>query len=77
MPKEPDSEPETGETVTSVGDRLNKGEKLWAWASIGATDAAPATECFDADENEDGLKLKLSAATLVAGSVAFAAALAF
>lgn len=77
MPKEPDSEPETGETVTSQGDRLNKGEKLWAWASIGNTAAAPATECFESGENEDGLKLKLSAATLVAGSVAFAAALAF
>jgi hypothetical protein len=74
MPLEPDSEPASGETDTGAGDRLNKGEKLFAWGIIGAAATTPSTTCSD---DENGLKLKLSAATLVAGSVAFAAALAF
>ena len=65
MPKEPDTVPEDAEMADGVGDRWNKKETLWTSAGAGT----PTVLC---DESE---KLKLGAATLVAGSVAFAAAL--
>merc|ERR1711990_475528 len=73
MPSEPSSEPETGESSALVGDRLD-GDRLFAWNGLG-TSASLATSACNNDEK--GQKLKLGAATLVAGSVAFAAALAF
>merc|ERR1711998_720352 len=60
-------------TVPAEGDRLDKGTTIAYYNSIGDnTIVSAATAC--ADESD---KLSLGAATLVAGSVAFAAALAF
>ena len=74
MPSEPSSEPETGESSALVGDRLDKGDRLFAWNGLGTSAPLATSACND---DEKGQKLKLGAATLVAGSVAFAAALAF
>jgi len=66
MPKEADAEGET----TATGDRLDKKDEITAWA--GADGAAADTKCGDG-----AMKVKLGAATLAAGSIALAAALAF
>ena len=72
MPKEPSTVPETGETVATVADRLNHGDKVMTMAGV-TTDQAVSAACADAAET----KIKLGAATLAAaGSVALAAALA-
>merc|ERR1719261_14224 len=66
MPKEPDTVPEDAEMADGEGDRWNKKETVWTSAGAGT----PTVLC---DESE---KLKLGAATLVAGSIASTAALA-
>ena len=65
MPKESDAD---GETATT-GDRLNKGDTVGVFA--GSVDVA------DVVCTEESDSLSLGAVSLVAGSIAFAAALAF
>merc|ERR1711990_161074 len=67
------SDSETGPTDAAAGDRFDKGTSVAYFNSLGAdTVVTAATEC---QAESDGLSLGASA--LVAGSVAFAAALAF
>ena len=66
MPKEPDTVPEDAEMADGEGDRFNKKETVWTSAGAGT----PTALCGDSE------KLVLGATTLVAGSIAFAAALA-
>ena len=63
MPKEADTEGET----TATGDRIDHKDKVSAYAGAGAPTATCAEE----------IKIKLGAATLAAGSLALATALAF
>lgn len=60
----------TAETTTT-GDRLDKGDAVSVWSALGATTTAPDAECTAA------ATIVLGAATLAAGSLAAAAALAF
>merc|ERR1712216_721159 len=66
------SDSETGATDAAAGDRFDKGTTVAYYNSIGATETNAATAC-QAESDE----LALGASALVAGSVAFAAALAF
>merc|ERR1739838_562411 len=63
---------ETGATDAAAGDRFDKGTTVAYYNSIGASETNAATACQA--ESDD---LSLGASALVAGSVAFAAALAF
>lgn len=67
------SDSETGATDAAVGDRFDKGTTVAYWNSLGAVSVVnAATECQSESDS-----LVLGASALVAGSVAFAAALAF
>merc|ERR1711990_1368008 len=66
------SDSETGPTDAAAGDRFDKGTTVAYYNSIGATETNAATACQAESE-----ELALGASALVAGSVAFAAALAF
>merc|ERR1712167_41905 len=67
------SDSETGPTDAAAGDRFDKGTSVAYFNSLGAVSVVnAATEC-QAESND----LSLGASALVAGSVAFAAALAF
>merc|ERR1739838_85185 len=66
------SDSETGATDAAAGDRFDKGTTVAYYNSIGASETNAATACQA--ESDD---LSLGASALVAGSVAFAAALAF
>lgn len=72
MPAEAATETEIGETVAGEGDRLNKGDELILWT--GHNGSGTITAACNAD---DLAKVVLGAATLTAGSAAFATALAF
>merc|ERR1711990_538867 len=66
------SDSETGPTDAAAGDRFDKGTTVAYYNSIGATETNAATACQAESE-----ELALGVSALVAGSVAFAAALAF
>jgi hypothetical protein len=59
------------ETVVNVGDRLNTGDVVALWTGFTATGTVPVAVCGS------GATIIMGAATLAAGSAAFAAALAF
>merc|ERR1711937_1002270 len=64
---------EEGETDAGVGDRLDKGTNVAYFSDLGAVSVVNAATACQAESD----KLSLGASALVAGSVAFAAALAF
>ena len=70
MPTEADT-PADDEETTTTGDRLNKGESVSVWTAFAAGAVAPSASCTAEAE------ILLGAATLAAGSLAAAAALAF
>ena len=70
MPAEPETATE-GESVADVGDRLNTGDVVALWTGFTATGTVPVAACGE------GATIIMGAATLAAGSAAFAAALAF
>ena len=73
MPSEPASKVTDTESSVGVADRLDKGDKLALWTGLTAAGTVPTAAC-----NAEALtKVALGAATLAAGSAAFAAALAF
>lgn len=67
------SDSETGPTDPAVGDRFDKGTTVAYFSSVGASSVVNAATACQAESDE----LALGATALVAGSVAFAAALAF
>merc|ERR1711937_325845 len=67
------SDSEEGETDAGVGDRLDKGTNVAYFSDLGAVSVVNAATACQAESD----KLSLGASALVAGSVAFAAALAF
>merc|ERR1712070_34188 len=67
------SDSETGPTDAAVGDRFDKGTAVAYYSSLGATSVVNAATACQAESDD----LSLGASALVAGSVAFAAALAF
>merc|ERR1711990_827285 len=67
------SDSETGATVAAEGDRFDKGTTLAYYSSVGANSVVNAATACQAESDE----VSLGASALVAGSVAFAAALAF
>lgn len=70
MPTEATTPSATTET-TATGDRLNKGDVLSVWSAFAAGATAPDASCTAT------VTVVLGAATLAAGSLAAAAALAF
>lgn len=67
------SDSETGATDAAVGDRFDKGTTVAYYSSVGAVSVVNAATACQAESDD----LSLGASALVAGSVAFAAALAF
>lgn len=70
MPEEASS-PADDEETTTTGDRINKGESVSVWSAFAAGATTVDAECTAA------AVIVLGAATLAAGSLAAAAALAF
>jgi hypothetical protein len=70
MPAVPETAAD-GESVADVGDRLETGDVVALWTGFTATGTVPEAACGE------GATIIMGAATLAAGSAAFAAALAF
>jgi hypothetical protein len=70
MPAEPETATDA-ESVANVGDRLDTGDVVALWTGFTATGTVPLAVCGS------GATIIMGAATLAAGSAAFAAALAF
>lgn len=70
MPKSTDTLPDTGESDPGTGDRINKGERVAVYSSIGTSITEAAVQCV-----EESDKLRLGATSLIAATFTLAFAL--